>query len=785
VAHAASDNDMTAIDGAERTSNRLANETSPYLLQHQYNPVDWYPWGDEAFEAARAQDKPIFLSVGYSTCYWCHVMERECFENADIAALMNDAFICIKVDREERPDVDDIYMMATQLLNNGHGGWPMSVVLEPTSLRPFFAGTYFPPEDRGGRLGFPTLIQRISTAWTTQRPAIDQQAEQIAARVADILSETPPVRPVTPAHVQQLASQMKGTFDPQHAGFGNAPQYAPKFPTPVNVDVLMEIAWDDADIRPIVTRTLDRMAIGGMYDQIGGGFHRYSTDREWLVPHFEKMLYDNAQLASTYSRAYELTGDAFYAEIVRETLDYVLREMTDDAGGFYSAQDAEVDAREGKNYLWRIDEARAVLDAGGMANDAIERVLNVYGLSDGTNFRDPHYPQDGWFNVIRLSDRPDVLSTQLDVPLTQLQDDIITANQLLLDVRDRRKQPGLDDKIITSWNGLMIAGFADGGRVLNEPKYIEAATRAAEFIESSMRTEDGSLLRTYRDGEAKVDAFLEDYAAFAIGLIALHRAGEPQWGTSASAVLAMAHDRFYDDVDGGYFDTLADQADLFVRAKGTYDGAIPSGNSLMFHAIVMHPDDAASKNRAMAMRNFFSASIATQPTRSPLAVRALHHHFGEEPTAATRGDAADVLQPVPDAMPRRSRVVKVTATPDRIRATAGAPATMTLILTIARGYHINAREPGQDFLIPLDVDLVDDDGLTLDVAYPDGDQYEGSIADGPMQVHGGRVAIPLTLTAMEPREGHVTFAIRVQACNDQMCLAPETIDVTLPLVVKE
>ncbi|MHC4991738.1 MAG: thioredoxin domain-containing protein, partial [Planctomycetota bacterium] len=410
--------------------NRLADETSPYLLQHEANPVHWFPWGPEAFEAARALGRPIFLSVGYSTCYWCHVMERESFENEQIAAIMNEHFICIKVDREERPDVDDIYMRAVQMLNQGHGGWPMSVFLEPGGLRPFIGGTYFPPTDQAGRPGFPTVLEQVAAFWRDRRQDVVQQATMVADAVRQQMAVEFAPQEIGRDEIARAQGQLMSMYDQQDAGFVVAQQRRPKFPIPSALDFLMSTAWDVESNRKAVIHTLDRMATGGMYDQVGGGFHRYSTDEKWLVPHFEKMLYDNGQLASTYAEAYQRTGDAFYAQIIRETLDYVIREMTSPEGGFYSAQDAEVNHREGQNYLWQPGEVRKALSEAGR-EDLVDLALEVYGFNNGTNFQDPHHPEDEATNVVYLVERPDVMAGRLDLALEEFESRLVAINEIL------------------------------------------------------------------------------------------------------------------------------------------------------------------------------------------------------------------------------------------------------------------------------------------------------------------------------------------------------------------
>jgi uncharacterized protein YyaL (SSP411 family) len=749
--------------------NRLGDETSPYLLQHRNNPVHWWAWGEEAFAAARALDRPIFLSIGYSTCYWCHVMERESFENEPIAEVMNEHFICIKVDREERPDVDDIYMAAVQAMTGG-GGWPMSVFLEPQSLKPFFAGTYFPPEDRYGRPGFGSVLMQVAGYWAQQREAVMQQADRVAEAVTDHLSLAGVPQPLDPDWVEAAVAQLLSAYDPQDGGFGRGPN---KFPTPVNLDFLISAAWDRPPVRQAVLHTLDRMAMGGMYDQIGGGFHRYSTDPKWLVPHFEKMLYDNGQLASTYAEAFQRTGDLYYARIVRGTLEYVLREMTAPSGAFHSARDAEVNHREGGNYLWTEEQIRDALDTAGLSGD-VDFVLEVYGLTDGPNFTDPHHPEDGPKNVLFRPIRPDEQAATMGMSLDQFDQCLSRINAALLEARDRRDQPLTDDKVLAAWNGLMIAGMADGGRVLDEPRYIEAARRAAAFVLERMRAPDSGLLRTSRLGQAKIHAFLEDYACMIRGLLALYRAaGDDRALDDAIDLAQMAKDRFRDESTGACFDTLADQGDLFVRLKTTYDGATPSGNGVMANNLLDLYEvtgDEAYLDGAVTTLGALSRILAARPTGSVTSLLVLKRIADVDPDRLGQTRSAHTDEDSP---------VQISAAPNRLRLAAGESMTVDLTVRIADGYHINAREPGLDFLIPLEVKLIDGEGIELEAHYPAGGRFAGP--EGEISAHRGAFNIPLRLTRTGPITGRPAIAVTWQACTDTACLAPRTETLTLAI----
>ncbi|MCZ6834275.1 MAG: DUF255 domain-containing protein [Planctomycetota bacterium] len=770
-------------------TNRLIDESSPYLLQHAHNPVDWYPWGEEAFELARSLNKPIFLSIGYSTCYWCHVMERESFESEEVAAIMNKLFVCIKVDREERPDVDDIYMGAVQVLT-GRGGWPLSVFLEPQGLKPYFGGTYFPPDDSQGRPGFKSMLTQLAAVWETRPNDVVNQANKIAQAVEQNLARPIKVFPLNERMVIGVANEMMSSYDFEMGGYGGAP----KFPMSVGLDFLIETAWDRSDVRGSILHTLDRMAMGGMYDQIGGGFHRYSTDAKWLVPHFEKMLYDNGQLATTYAMAYERSQDPYYAEIIREIFEFVQRELTDESGGFYSALDAEVDGREGQNYVWMPEQVEAALQASDQG-DLIELTKIAYGLNLGPNFRDPHHPEDGMTHVIHLVDRPDAIAKGQGLELDEFNERLKQANETLLQVRNRRKQPRLDDKIIAGWNGLMIKGYADGGRVLDEQKYIDIAVKAADFVLSEMRDDAGGLLRTHRNGVSKIQAFAEDYALMIRGLLALHQATmDSRWLDEAVQLAGLMRDRFWNEVNGGYFDTLPDQSDLFVRTKSSYDGAMPCANSAMLNNLLELYEatgDERFLNDAQKSLESFSAVIARQPRGPIMATKALHRFIENYPERVLPQDEIPVAvdSPTSPDSPARQEFgdAAVTAWVDQARMELAQDEQITLLLTleIKKGYHINAHEPGIDFLIPLKVSLQDASGLLFEVEYPQSEAYEAkAIAEEPMKVHTGTIEIPIRIQRNGPVTGTPMITVTWQACTDQACLMPSTETVPLTIVGK-
>ena len=579
--------------------NRLINETSPYLLQHAHNPVEWYPWGEDALERSRSEDKPILLSIGYSACHWCHVMERESFENETIAGLMNENFINIKVDREERPDLDAIYMEAVQMLT-GSGGWPMTVFLTPEG-KPFYGGTYFPPVDRQNMPGFPRLLLGIAEAYNTNKGEIQRVTQQLTEQMGRG-SQVPRGTAILTVDVLHRAySTLATNFDYQNGGFG----MAPKFPQPMTPEFLLR--YHDHGYNPraleLVELTLEKMAYGGIYDQVGGGFHRYSTDAYWLVPHFEKMLYDNALLARLYLHAFQITGKPLYRRITEETLDYVLREMTDSGGGFYSAQDADSEGEEGKFFVWTPDEVMAVL------GEEDGRVFSGYfGVTPNGNF-------DGK-NILNVPRDPEAFAAEHELDQEQLDSIVARGRTKLLDVREQRVHPLLDDKVLASWNGLMLRSFAEAGAALGRVDYLEASVKNAEFLTTVMCPQ-GRLLRTYRNGEAKLLGYLEDYSCVADGLIALYEATlDLRWLENAVAMADSMIELFWDEATGGFYDTGSDHEALVIRPRDVFDNAQPCGGSvasdiLLKLAVFTGNDDYAAK--------------AAVPLRS------LHEHMARSP----------------------------------------------------------------------------------------------------------------------------------------------------------
>jgi uncharacterized protein len=542
-------------------TNRLASETSPYLLQHKDNPVHWYAWNNEALQAAREQDKPILLSVGYSACHWCHVMAHESFENPEIAEIMNDLFINIKVDREERPDIDSLYMLSVQMLT-GQGGWPMTVFLTPEG-KPFYGGTYFPPKDRSGMPGFPRVLQGVAEAYNDRREAVLQSAEQLAGHLQSHFEANMPPTSLSADLIETALDNLGKQYDRANGGFGGAP----KFPSPMSVEFLLRVFARNGSEQALqmAEYTLDRMARGGLYDQIGGGFHRYTVDAIWLVPHFEKMLYDNAQLATVYALAYQVTGEDFYRTIAEETLDYVRREMTSPEGGFYSTQDADTEGEEGKFYVWTPDEVNAVI-----GDQAGAPVRDLFAMTGTGNFEGSNVLQ-----IVSAADR-----------MTWRSDEFSSLRAQLYAARSERTNPGRDEKVLTSWNGLMLRAFATAAWVFDAPEYASIARDNARFLKDKL-FQDGQLLHSYKDGQARIVGFLEDYAFLIDGLIDLYRASfETEWLEWAVDLANITLSEFFEPGINAFYDTASSAEALVSRPRDAYDSATPSGNSVICEALL-------------------------------------------------------------------------------------------------------------------------------------------------------------------------------------------------------
>ncbi len=537
--------------------NRLAHETSPYLLQHADNPVDWYPWGEEALQKAKAEDKPVFLSIGYSACHWCHVMAHESFENERVARILNEYFVCIKVDREERPDLDRIYMRAVQAMT-GSSGWPLSVFLTPDGL-PFYGGTYFPPVARYGLPAFTNVLLTVAHIWRNRRPELIEGARRVVAAIEqqEMTVEGVEHEDIKRETLDVAFQNILQAFDEVYGGWGGAP----KFPQPMTIEFLLRYHVTTGNLQALhmAVFTLEMMARGGMYDQIGGGFHRYSVDDHWLIPHFEKMLYDNAQLARVYLHAWQVTGDPFFRTITEEILDYVVREMTDKTGGFYSSQDADSEGEEGKFFLWTAAEIQAVL------GDQAAAFMAAYGVTPPGNFEGK--------NILSFSDSWEMRSA------------LTAARRHLFEARERRVHPGRDEKVLTSWNGLMLAAFAEAARALNREDYRRVAERNADFLLRELRTPEGHLWHMWKAGVAKVSGYLDDYTHLIEGLLELYQATfDPRWYLAAHELAEVMIERFRAPV--GFFDTSDDHDSPVIRTREVQDNAVPSGNAMAAYALL-------------------------------------------------------------------------------------------------------------------------------------------------------------------------------------------------------
>ena len=746
-------------DGSWKYSNHLVGETSPYLLLHAHNPVEWYPWGEEALARAKAEDKPIFLSVGYSTCYWCHVMERLVFADPEIAAQMNASFINIKVDREERPDIDRIYMLATQLTTR-HGGWPNSVFLTPDQ-EPFFAGTYFPPESLPGRPSFPQVLDFIRQRWQDQREQVLQIAGRLTAAIRDLESgQQMAAVPPDSLLVARVLSAIQVRYDAINGGFGGAP----KFPPSLRLEMLMATAgrFADPQVQRIVLHSLERMAAGGIYDQIGGGFHRYATDAEWRVPHFEKMLYNQAHLARLYLRAYELTGGDRWRWVAEDIFRFVAREMTGPEGAFYSALDAETEAEEGKYYLWTAADLEKVLGREA------ELFWSVYGLA-------PMPEGEGG-----------VLYAKASLVDADLRAQIAPVRQRVLAARTERLYPLLDDKVLAAWNGMMIEAYARGFAVLGDPAYRRAAERAADFALEHLRREDGGLWRVHRLGISRQEAYLDDYAFLARGLTALYRAtGAVRWLQAGRELSAEMVARFWDQEVGGFFFTEASNA-LIVRSKFAQDSAMPSGNAVAAHALLdlaeltgrahgsAEPAEAY-RSRAAQILSAFGGAMWAQPTASVHLTAAVERHLQTSLSAVESEDSqADSLVSMRVELPAQQLVAEETF-------------AVAVHLDIRPGWHINANPPSGDFLIPTSLTLNADWPLDFArVRYPAGRSQAFPALAETLSVYEEQVALWADLSLPKSSAGtvgDVRFLVQYQACDETRCLPPAELSQSVQVAV--
>jgi uncharacterized protein YyaL (SSP411 family) len=725
-------------------TNHLAKESSPYLLQHAHNPVDWYPWGEEAFQRARKEDKPIFLSVGYAACHWCHVMERESFENEEIAKLLNGSFICIKVDREERPDVDDLYMTATQMMT-GRGGWPMSVMLTPDA-KPFYGATYFPPDD------FKKLLTSVTSAWKTRRKDVDKSADQITEALRRHTREASASSAMPPAGLEKtLFSTLKEQYDAVNGGFGKAP----KFPPHNELFFLFDLYRKNHDpqVLRLALGSLDAMARGGIRDHLGGGFHRYSTDAVWKVPHFEKMLYDNVLLARAYSDAFAITGKPLYSQVARETLDWAIREMRGPEGGFYSSLDADSEGEEGKFYLWSRKE---IMDTLGAADG--ESFCKAYNIEEGGNYLVQSTGQRDGKNILFLKD------ATAASPLTPMR-------AKLLSFRDKRVRPNLDDKRLTAWNALMIGSLAHCGQAMKESRYIEAAEKTAEFVLSRLR-KDGKLLRRWRQGSETekgkdIPGFLEDYAYLTDALLDLYTAdGNKKWLAEADG-LAQSMISQFADPQGGFFDTPTGYDTLLVRSKNPYDQPMPAANAVAARALLRLASLAGKPDyrvKAAGTLKAFGTMLTRDPRPSEALVSAVAFYYqGDKSSASTVTSLPATAERGP---------VSLSATTD-----AGQ---IIVTIKIKKGWHINSNKPLDASLIPTKLEITGPDGVSVSVpVYPAAKRIKLGFSPEPLSIYEGTMRIIVPYKNTKSKGGPVAVRLRFQACDDKACLAPETLAVSV------
>jgi uncharacterized protein YyaL (SSP411 family) len=588
--------------------NHLINEKSPYLIQHAHNPVDWHPWSDETFAKAKAENKPVFLSIGYATCHWCHVMEKESFEDQEAAGYLNDTFVCIKVDREERPDIDAVYMAACQMLT-GSGGWPLSIFMTPQK-KPFFAATYLPKNSRSGRAGLIDICRQVKNLWLDDNQKIETSAAGIAGSLDKAFAFTAADEPDTTL-LEAAFNQIKSGFDPQFGGF----EPAPKFPTPHRLLFLLRCYHRSGDTRALemVEQTLTAMRLGGIWDHVGFGFHRYATDSRWLLPHFEKMLYDQAMIASAYLEAFQITKNPLFAKTAEEIFTYVLRDMTSPEGAFYSAEDADSEGEEGKFYVWTTEEFHRVLK-----DPDSQRWATILRLSPEGNFMDEATRQKTGANIIHLTAPFEKWAQKIGVPQTQIEDEWAQIRHQLYQAREQRIHPLKDDKILTDWNGLMIGALALGARILNRPEYERAARRATDFVLHKMKDEKGRLFHRFRDGELAVEAHAADYAFLIQGLLSLYQTTfDLEFAEQAQELQQEMTATFWDDEKGGFFSTPRGSAELPVRPKELYDGAIPSANSVALSNLLLLSrltGDPQIEDRARAQIRAFAGTVNSQPS---------------------------------------------------------------------------------------------------------------------------------------------------------------------------
>jgi uncharacterized protein YyaL (SSP411 family) len=792
-----------AVEDAKGTAkpkgkaNRLARETSPYLLLHAHNPVDWYAWGPEALEKARKEGKMIFLSVGYSSCYWCHVMERKVFMNEAIAKTLNENFVCIKVDREERPDIDDVYMTALQVYYQAigapaSGGWPLTMFLTPEG-KPLAGGTYFPPEDTDGATGFPTVLERLIDLWANKKEQMEGNAEILASETRRVMRPKMSLKPVDAslALVQKSFDSVVSSVDPEFGGVDFNPQRTkgPKFPTPAKLLFVQEMLkrQPNAEAAQLLDLTLMQMACGGIRDHVGGGFHRYSVDRQWQVPHFEKMLYDQAQLVDVYVGAYAATQNKLYKQVAEEILQFVERELTSNDGGFYSALDAETNGIEGEVYVW---ESRDIDKILGDAAPAFKETYHVKELSDFEHG-----------NVLRLS--PKKLpgpARDIAIGSTSQSDEFAASRQKLLLVRNQRPKLLRDEKILVGWNGLMIGAFARAGASLHQPEFTRTAEKAALFVMGNLRDQQGRLLHTYTAGQSRLNAYLDDYAFVIDGLLALHDAtSDVKWLRAAKQLQDDQLKLFRDEAGGAFFFTSHDHEELLARTKNCYDGVLPAGNSVSARNLTKLAKLTGEKryqDEAKTIADFFASNLDQNPRGLTVLALAIAEMLPAEeskgqsavPVPKTVAQAGGKTPPAGDSpLIQASNQKEEAPKKDENKLPAGSSCQVVVVLNIAKGWHVNANPPMPDYLIPVKVNWKSKNKVQLvDVKYPKGTAFRFKDSDEDAFVHEGEVHIRGTLEIPKEAGGlteDMEITVNYQVCNEDGCLPPKNIKLTAKLPI--
>ncbi|MEJ7593407.1 MAG: thioredoxin domain-containing protein [Planctomycetaceae bacterium] len=754
-------------------TNALIHETSPYLLQHAHNPVNWMPWGPAAFAKAKAENKPIFLSVGYSTCYWCHVMERESFEHEDVAEIINEHFVPVKVDREERPEVDQQYMMATQLVT-GRGGWPNSVWLTPEG-KPWMAGTYFPREQ------FKQILLQLSDVWDNRHDDAVKQAEQFTSAIEKIGAGNVPSKPISTELITQTVETSLQRFDPEHGGFEDAP----KFPPHANLALLIDQYRRDKNPRVLdaIETTLSEMGRGGVYDQLGGGFHRYSTDGRWLLPHFEKMLYDNGQLMRSYTDGYLLTKNERHRETVAGIYDWLVREMNSPEGGFYSAVDSESDAEEGKFYVWTFDEIISVLgDEDG------KLFASVYGASPGGNIKEEATGHASKNNVLHLETTIETFAEKNSMDSRDLDKQLSAMRAKLLTVRQKREYPHLDDKVIAAWNGLMIEGLAYAGHQLDEPKYIETAKRAADFILDKMMN-DGRLQRTYRSKTAKINGYLDDYAFVSAGLLELYRATDDEkYLTAAQGMADTVMRDFADEQNGGFYFTAEPQsgerAEFVIRSKNLGGGGnLPSGNGAMAQVLFDLGDLTDDDKYVDAARQTLEGLSGYMWQSAGQA----DHLLIAAATALDKADTASSVSSSDADATFEATAVEGEAYVSKVKLKPGESFQLAVQLNIKKGFHLYGTNEGIAFVKPTTITFAKSNVPVVEKMVPPSGITKLDKAIGQeLQTYQDLVTFFADLKLPDDAEiGSLvlTFNVATQACNEKQCMAPGESTVEIPLLI--